>query len=200
MILGDESLLDLGELRDAFIEPIVLASANMLKNVLQLTKDISADDAGTALLLGDLFQGFTLDPISEFGRNFPIGWHDWLTVGLEVTYFQEVESSIFILQKVAHKVVQTTFFLRVDVGLCEHFIDSVNGCDRALIRVRHAFDFDAAFFVLHVHREQILQVQDAESIMDLIHEGVVDEFGVFATCAFTLFLGLLPHFLHLNVL
>ena len=111
-----------------------------------------------------------------------------------------MESSIFILQKVAHKVVQTTFFLRVDVGLCEHFIDSVNGCDRALIRVRHAFDFDAAFFVLHVHREQILQVQDAESIMDLIHEGVVDEFGVFATCAFTLFLGLLPHFLHLNVL
>lgn len=73
MILGDESLLDLGELRDAFIEPIVLASANTLKNVLQLTKDISADDAGTALLLGDLFQGFTLDPISEFGRNFPIG-------------------------------------------------------------------------------------------------------------------------------
>ena len=133
MILGDESLLDLGELRDAFIEPIVLASTNTLKNVLQLTKDISADYSGTALLLGDLFLGFTLYLISEFGRNFPIGCHDWLTVGLNVTYFQEVESSIFILQKVAHKVVQTTFFLRVDVGLSEHFINGVNSGDGTLI-------------------------------------------------------------------
>ena len=73
MILGDESLLDLGELRDTFIEPIVLAATNSLKNVLQLTKHISTDDASTALLLGDLLLGFTLDSISEFGRNFPIG-------------------------------------------------------------------------------------------------------------------------------
>ena len=111
MILGDKSLLNLGELRDTFIEPVVLASAYTLKNVLQLTKDVSADNASTALLLGDLLQGFTLDPVGELGRNFPIGRHDWLSVSLEVTDFQEMESAILILQKVAHKVVQTTFFL-----------------------------------------------------------------------------------------
>ena len=73
MILGDESLLDLGELRSTFIVPNVLASANTLKDFFQLSKDISADYASTTLLLGDLLEGFTLDPFSELGRNFPIG-------------------------------------------------------------------------------------------------------------------------------
>ena len=99
MILGDESLLDLGELRDAFIKPIVLASANTLKNILQLTKDISADDAGTALLLGDLFEVEVLHehaPAVWVPRGAPLRPRRAAVVA-ELDALVEIGSALFVI-------------------------------------------------------------------------------------------------------
>ena len=117
MILRDQSLLNFWELPYAFFKPIIVVPTTALKNVFKLAKNFLTDEASMAFLFGDLLLRFDLYSISELGRNFPICGHDRLAISLKVTDLKEVKASIFILQKVADKVVQTTFLPRVDVSL-----------------------------------------------------------------------------------
>lgn len=95
-------------------------------------------------------------------------------------------------------MIQTAVFSRVDVRLRENFINRIDCADGTLVRVRHALDFNTAFFVFNVDGEEVPQVENAEALVDFNRVLFVHELRVILM-ALPLFLGPLPHFLHLDV-
>ena len=80
------------------------------------------------------------------------------SISAELVYLQKVEATIFILQKVAHKVVESAFSLR-DIHLGKDLVDGVYSFDCCWMRVGHHFCGKsiiillllASFQFVHVH-------------------------------------------------
>ena len=116
-ILSDVSLLSFRELPSVLFKPRVLSPTASFKDVFEGTKGILANQTCTACLLGNLLLSFHPDFVCELCGDFPVSTHNRDAICVEVTDFQEMKASIFVLQEVANKVVKASLFPRVNVGL-----------------------------------------------------------------------------------
>ena len=108
-----------------------------------------------------------------------------LIVSVIVTDLEKDEPTIFILQKVTDEQVERAFCLRIYVLLREDLVEFVDRLKHSRVRIRHAFHNDAAFFVVGIHSEDVVEEVGSESLLHARHKLLMCLFVIFE-CRFAL--------------
>ena len=120
-------------------DPKVAGFAWLLKKLRQLTVTwVWAQKPGIALLFVYDCILFCLQTVKILIGQLPIIVANWDAIGAEGSDFQEVEPTVFILQKVTDKFVQCAFNLGINVHLRKDFVDCVDRFYSIWVGVRHA--------------------------------------------------------------
>ena len=140
---------------------------------------VFADDISETLLILDQLFLFLLLFILIFGRDFPIYLTVRLIVSVIVTDLEKDEPTIFILQKVTDEQVERAFCLRINVLLREDLVEFVDRLKHSRVRIRHTFHNDAAFFVVGIHSEDVVEEVGSESLLHARHKLFMCLFVIF---------------------
>ncbi len=88
--------------------------------------------------------------VSLHSRDYPVDQVVWFPFIFETGHFQKVESTILVLQEVAHKLVQNPVFVWVKEHLWVRFVGLIDLSDNLGVGSRHALDGTRPLFLLDI--------------------------------------------------